>query len=108
VSGTIRKDSCHRFLSTLGITWLVLAGYWLWAARLAKAIGQKESLPGLLTVFLGNAVMVGDRRGRLAVAIVLVSFWRKFRPEKVWLAEHFGNSYRLYQTRTKALIPAVL
>jgi protein-S-isoprenylcysteine O-methyltransferase Ste14 len=61
-----------------------------------------------LTLFLGNAVMVGDWRDLLAVAIVLVSFWRKFRPEEVWLAEHFGDSYRLYQPRTKALIPAVL
>jgi protein-S-isoprenylcysteine O-methyltransferase Ste14 len=31
---------------------------------------------GLLLLFLGNAVMVGDWRGLLAVAIVLVSFWR--------------------------------
>jgi protein-S-isoprenylcysteine O-methyltransferase Ste14 len=63
---------------------------------------------GLLLLFLGNAVMVGDWRGLLAVAIVLVSFWRKLRLEEVWLAEHFGEPYRLYQARTKALIPAVL
>jgi protein-S-isoprenylcysteine O-methyltransferase Ste14 len=63
---------------------------------------------GLLLLFLGNAVMVGDWRGLLAVVIVLVSFWRKLRLEEVWLTEHFGESYRLYQARTKALIPAVL
>jgi protein-S-isoprenylcysteine O-methyltransferase Ste14 len=63
---------------------------------------------GLLLLFLGNAIMVGDWRGLLAVAIVFVSFWRKFRLEERWLVEHFGDAYRLYQARTKALIPAVL
>jgi protein-S-isoprenylcysteine O-methyltransferase Ste14 len=63
---------------------------------------------GLLLQFLGNAVMVGDWRGLLAVAIVLASFWRKLRLEEAWLAEHFGEPYRLYQARTKALIPEVL
>ncbi len=63
---------------------------------------------GLLLLFLGNAVMVGDWRGLLAVAIVFVSFWRKLRLEEVWLTGYFGEPYRLYQARTKALIPAVL
>ena len=63
---------------------------------------------GLLALFLGNAVMVGDWRGLLAVALVFVSFWRKYRLEELWLAEHFGETYRLYQARTRALIPAVL
>jgi protein-S-isoprenylcysteine O-methyltransferase Ste14 len=61
-----------------------------------------------LLLFLGNAVMVGDWRGLLAVAIVLLSFWRKLRLEEIWLTEHFGEPYRLYQARTKALIPEVL
>ncbi len=63
---------------------------------------------GFLLLFLGNAVMVGDWRGLLAVAIVFVSFWRKLRLEEKWLAQHFGAPYRAYQCQTKALIPAVL
>jgi protein-S-isoprenylcysteine O-methyltransferase Ste14 len=63
---------------------------------------------GLLLLFLGNAVMVGDWRGLLAVAIVFASFWRKFRLEEKWLVERFGEPYRLYQSRTKALVPALL
>lgn len=63
---------------------------------------------GLLLMFLGNALMVGDCRGLLAVAIVLASFWRKLRLEEAWLSERFGEPYRLYQSRTKALIPALL
>ena len=62
---------------------------------------------GFLGLFLGNAVMVGDWRGLLAVAIVFVSFWRKLRLEEAWLALHFGDQYRAYQARTKALIPGV-
>jgi protein-S-isoprenylcysteine O-methyltransferase Ste14 len=63
---------------------------------------------GFLLLFLGNAIMVGDWRGLLAVAIVFVSFWRKLRLEEKWLTQHFGEPYRIYQRRTKALIPAVL
>lgn len=63
---------------------------------------------GLLLLFLGNAVMVGDWRGLLAVAIVLASFWRKYRLEETWLAAHFGEPYRQYMARTRALVPAIL
>lgn len=63
---------------------------------------------GLLLLFLGNAIMVGDWRGLLAVAIVLASFWRKLRLEETWLANYFGEPYRLYCTRTKALVPVLL
>ena len=63
---------------------------------------------GFLLLFLGNAVMVGDWRGLLAVAIVFVSFWRKLRLEEKWLAEHFGTTYQAYRGHTKALIPGVL
>jgi protein-S-isoprenylcysteine O-methyltransferase Ste14 len=63
---------------------------------------------GFLLLFLGNAVMVGDWRGLLAVAIVFVSFWRKLKLEEQWLTQHFGEAYRAYQRRTKALVPAIL
>lgn len=63
---------------------------------------------GLLLLFLGNAVLVGDWRGLLAVAIVFASFWRKLRLEERWLSELFGESYRQYKARTKALIPGLL
>lgn len=63
---------------------------------------------GFLLLFLGNALMVGDWRGLLALAIVFVSFWRKLRLEEKWLLQHFGVAYQDYRQRTKALIPAVL
>ncbi|HSR64682.1 MAG TPA: isoprenylcysteine carboxylmethyltransferase family protein [Xanthomonadaceae bacterium] len=63
---------------------------------------------GLLLLFLGNAVMVGDWRGLFAVAIVFASFWRKLRLEEAWLAAHFGPAYLDYRARTKALLPGLL
>jgi protein-S-isoprenylcysteine O-methyltransferase Ste14 len=63
---------------------------------------------GFLLLFLGNALMVGDWRGLLAVAIVFASFWVKLRTEERWLAEHFGPRYLDYRDRTKALVPGVL
>ena len=63
---------------------------------------------GLLSLFLGNAILVGDWRGLLAVAIVFASFWRKLKLEERWLARHFGESYSRYAARTKALVPGLL
>ncbi len=63
---------------------------------------------GLLLMFIGTCIMVGDIRGILAVVIVLLSFWFKLRQEERWLLERFGQPYRDYMARTKALIPALL
>lgn len=63
---------------------------------------------GLLLLFLGNALLVGDWRGLLAVAIVAASFWRKLRLEEAWLTQRFGARYRDYMGRTHALVPGLL
>lgn len=63
---------------------------------------------GLLLMFLGTAVAIGELRGWLALIIVGVSFWFKLRFEERWLTEHFGASYRDYMQRTRALIPGIL
>jgi protein-S-isoprenylcysteine O-methyltransferase Ste14 len=63
---------------------------------------------GLLLLFFGNALMVGDWRGLLAVAIVFISFWRKLRLEENWLSQHFGDVYVQYRKQTKAIIPKIL
>ena len=63
---------------------------------------------GFLLLFLGNAIMVGDWRGLLAVAIIFVAFWYKLKLEELWLTQLFGARYTDYANRTKALIPGVL
>jgi len=63
---------------------------------------------GLLVAFFGNAVMVGDWRGLIAVAIVFASFWRKLRLEETWLGEFFGSRYDEYRQRSYALLPGII
>jgi protein-S-isoprenylcysteine O-methyltransferase Ste14 len=60
---------------------------------------------GLLLAFLGSAIAVGEWRALLAVLIIGVSFWRKLRLEERWLCELFGDQYRDYMQRVKALVP---
>lgn len=60
---------------------------------------------GLILLFAGNALMVGDWRGVLAVAIVVVSFWRKYLLEEKLLAREFGPAYADYRKRTSPLFP---
>lgn len=62
---------------------------------------------GLLLAFMGTALRVGDVRGILAVLIVILSFWRKYRVEERLLEATFGDAYRRYRDRTAALIPGV-
>lgn len=62
----------------------------------------------ILLLFLGNVIIVGDYRGILAIIIVFLSLWRKLKLEEQWLTLHFGESYRNYKEKTKALLPWVL
>ncbi len=63
---------------------------------------------GLLFLYSGNALIVGDWRGILAVILVFISLWRKLRLEEKWLHQHFGDVYIDYKNQTKALFPWVL
>ncbi len=60
---------------------------------------------GLILMFLGNAVIVGKWRGLLGVFIVFISFWFKLKKEEKWLTDLFGNKYKEYMLKTKALVP---
>jgi len=63
---------------------------------------------GLLLAFVGSALARGQWRGVLAVALVLLAFWRKLRLEERWMRETFGARYEAYAGRVAALIPFVL
>jgi protein-S-isoprenylcysteine O-methyltransferase Ste14 len=63
---------------------------------------------GLLLAFLGTALMIGEWRALLALAIIALSFWRKLRLEERWLGEYFGDAYADYMRRVKALVPGLL
>lgn len=61
---------------------------------------------GLLLAFLGMAVMFGEWRGLLALALFLVSFTVKSRQEEARMSETFPE-YSEYRRRTAALVPRV-
>jgi len=63
---------------------------------------------GLLLAFLGTALMIGEWRALLALAIIAASFWRKLQLEERWLGEYFGDAYTDYMRRVKALVPRIL
>ena len=63
---------------------------------------------GLLLLFTGNAIIVGDYRGIIAVGIVFISFWWKLKKEEKVLTAIFKDQYTDYQKKTKAIILFVL
>lgn len=63
---------------------------------------------GILLIFIGNVLMVGDYRGFFALAIVFFSFWYKLKKEENWMLKNFGEAYRNYYSKTAALFPRIL
>lgn len=63
---------------------------------------------GLLLLFVGNTIIVGDYRGIFAVIIVFFAFWFKLLKEEKILQETFVHNYELYKQRTYYLIPYIL
>ena len=60
---------------------------------------------GLLLGFVGTALARDEWRGVLAVVIVYVALWRKYRLEERWMTEQFGDAYRRFRNEVPALIP---
>lgn len=63
---------------------------------------------GLLLLFFGNTIIVGDYRGIIAMIIVFFAFWFKLLKEEKAMEETFGRQYALYKEKTFYLIPFVL
>ena len=63
---------------------------------------------GLLLLFFGNTIIVGDYRGIIAVIIVFFAFWFKLLKEEKTLEETFGHQYLAYKEKTFYLIPFIL
>ena len=62
---------------------------------------------GLLAGFIGSAIALGEWRGLVAAALVLLAFARKIRLEERWMQERFGDAYRRYRQRVPALVPGL-
>lgn len=63
---------------------------------------------GLLLAYFGTALVIGEWRALIGTAIVAIAFWRKLRLEEQWLCELFGDRYRNYMRRVRALLPWLL
>ena len=62
---------------------------------------------GLLMMFAGTALAVGEWRAALAVAVAAAAFWRKLGLEEALMRRQFGEAYSQYAARVPALIPFV-
>ena len=63
---------------------------------------------GILLGLFGTALVIGEWRGLLALALVAAGFWFKLRHEEAWMRERFGAAYVDYMRHTKALIPGIV
>jgi len=63
---------------------------------------------GILLAIIGTALVRGQWRGLVALAIVMAALWRKLRLEERWMSERFGEQYLRYRARTAAVIPFLL
>ena len=61
--------------------------------------------PEALLAFAGSALARDQWRGVLAVVIVYLALWRKYRLEERWMEQTFGEAYRRFREETPALIP---
>ena len=89
-SGTVQLKQDHE---------LVMAGPYRWV--------RHPIYTGILLGLLGTALVIGEWRGLLALALVAAGFWFKLRHEEALMREQFGAAYVDYMRRTKALIPGV-
>lgn len=62
---------------------------------------------GLLLMFLGTAITVGNLGGLLGFPFLFVSCWIKLKQEEALMVRHFEDAYRAYKARVKALVPYV-
>jgi protein-S-isoprenylcysteine O-methyltransferase Ste14 len=62
---------------------------------------------GLLTMYMGVALVTGEWLAVLGLAIAIFAYWRKINLEEANLKVAFGASYDEYKTGTRALIPGL-
>jgi protein-S-isoprenylcysteine O-methyltransferase Ste14 len=115
---SVRQAGLGLTLAGLAFTvWARIHLGQFWSARVGLKEGHEliQSGPyawvrhpiysGILVAVLGSAVVAGDYRALLAVALVWVGLALKARREERLLSEHFGEAFVQYRQRTGALVP---
>jgi protein-S-isoprenylcysteine O-methyltransferase Ste14 len=72
------------------------------------ALVRNPIYTGFLTGILGTAIATGSLLAFFCMVIIFVGFLAKIRVEEEILAEEFGEEYREYRRRTKALVPWIV
>jgi protein-S-isoprenylcysteine O-methyltransferase len=62
---------------------------------------------GFSLAAVGTALAIGQLRGVVAVALMLVSWRLKWPIEERFMTEEFGDRYRQYRQRVSAIIPGI-
>jgi len=62
---------------------------------------------GILLALLGSAVVAGEVRGLVAVAIAWLSFYSKARREEAFLAQEFGERFDHHSQETGMFLPKI-
>jgi protein-S-isoprenylcysteine O-methyltransferase Ste14 len=63
---------------------------------------------GLLAALLGSAMVYGLLRCFIGVLFCALALWLKSQIEERFMVQQFGDKYRQYRQRTRALVPYVL
>ncbi len=62
---------------------------------------------GITLAVAGTALAVGEVRALLALGVILVAWRIKWPVEERFMVDQFGDGYRDYRRRVKALIPGI-
>ncbi len=63
---------------------------------------------GLLAMFLGTGIYIGQVRGGVSLLLVTIGFWIKLSQEERLMLRHFPDAYPAYQREVKALVPFII
>jgi protein-S-isoprenylcysteine O-methyltransferase Ste14 len=62
---------------------------------------------GLLLMYIGPAIVSGERHALIGVVMAAFAYWRKIRLEEAALDGAFGADYEAYRRSTWALVPGL-
>ena len=87
-SGNVTLKQSHRLITTGPYRWL-----------------RHPIYSAFLLLIIGTAICTAQLRGALAVALVFISFYYKWRSEEQLMLREFGEQYLRYRKQSGAIIP---
>ena len=110
-------------LTATGIGFAIAARLWIgsnWSGRVTikeqhqliqngpYALVRHPIYSGFLLALLGTAIVHGELRELIGLALAALGWILKLRTEEAFLAQQFGDAYSDYKRRVKALVPFVV